>query len=554
MRKILLLIFILFICGLLVSCDPKLPVIDDPDPVAPTLEVTNNMFGSELTFSGDIHKERKYIYNFNNDFVDDHYKNYYEIFVGSFNDSNGDGLGDLKGIEQKLDYLQELGVTGLWLTPINPSPSYHKYNVTNYCDVDPSFGTIADFDSLVASAESRNIKIILDLVLNHTSNNHPWFQTGMNAFKAGSTSKYSTYYNFSNSKLGPNYVLTNGVYYEAVFGSNMPDLNWDSQDMKDDIELVLKFWLNHGAYGFRLDATSHYFSSHSLNVNVLNWIKATAKKYKNDAYIVGEAWESTGLLETNYYKSKTDSFFNFEYASLIPNIVTDPNPKANNFYNNYFSFLSRITNTATGNNNDAKDALFLSNHDTNRSANSLWTNIYLIKFAASVYLMMPSIPYIYYGEEVGMITNSGNKKDENKRRPFPWSNDKSKNTNGPMGMDNYKEYFPALDIQIKATNANLIYGCYQRLLGIKNQNKEISRGTPNIITSTIANILTLSYTYNGETIYLVYNFNRTPKTIARNELGFVYNDIRGYMASTSEDFFFQNNNITFPALSLLVLK
>ena len=179
--------------------------------------------------------------------------NWYEIFVYSFADGNGDRIGDFVGLKEKLPYLQSLHVDGIWLMPIHPSPSYHKYDVTDYCAIDPQYGTMEDFQAFLEAAHDAGIRVILDLVVNHTSSEHPWFQ----AARASADSPYRAYYNFSDTpKTGYN-ALPDGTYFESRFVSTMPDLNLDNPQVRAEIEEIMRFWLEMGVDGFREDVITY---------------------------------------------------------------------------------------------------------------------------------------------------------------------------------------------------------------------------------------------------------------------------------------------------------
>src|SRR6266496_178176 len=193
---------------------------------------------------------------------------FYEIFVRSFRDSNGDGIGDFNGITEKLDYLKGLGVRGIWLMPINPSPSYHGYDVTDYQAVNPDYGTLDDFKHLLSEAHKRGIKVIMDLVLNHTSAKHPWFQS---ALQPGS--QYHDWYVWKDQDpgtLGPWgaqtwYKASNGQYYYAIFWDQMPDLNYDNPAVREEAKKIASFWLKDiGIDGFRLDAVRYLVEDQKL--------------------------------------------------------------------------------------------------------------------------------------------------------------------------------------------------------------------------------------------------------------------------------------------------
>ena len=163
----------------------------------------------------------------------------YEIFVRSFQDSDGDGIGDFNGITRRLDYLRALGVTALWLMPIHPSPSYHGYDVKDYYAVNPDYGTMDDFKNLLAEARRRGIRVILDLVVNHSSSQHPFFQAALDP-----SSPYRDYYVWSETEAGHGWHKTEHGYYYGLFWREMPDLNVTNPDVTAEIKQVVRFWQN----------------------------------------------------------------------------------------------------------------------------------------------------------------------------------------------------------------------------------------------------------------------------------------------------------------------
>jgi len=335
---------------------------------------------------------------------------FYEIFVRSFNDSNSDGIGDFNGITQKLDYLQSLGVNGIWLMPIHPSPSYHGYDVLNYYAVNPQYGTMADFKDLVAKAHKRGIRIIIDLVINHTSSRHPFFASANNS----PDSKYRDWYVFSDIDLGNQWHEGNGGYYYGFFQGGMPDLNYRNPEVTAQMEDVTRFWLEDiGVDGFRIDAAKHLIEEGDKIENTgatHEWFKAYYTFYKSvdeQAYTVGEVYGAGAFLATKY-TGQLDHIFNFELASGFVNSV---NGESNTGINGAWNFtLKDIT--------DGDYATFLTNHDQNRVMTVLNGNESKAKLAAVMLLTAPGTPFIYYGEEIGM---QGKKPDEDIRLPMPWS-------------------------------------------------------------------------------------------------------------------------------------
>lgn len=242
--------------------------------------------------------------------IDDKYDNYYEVFVYSYCDSDGDGIGDFNGLTSKLDYIRDMGYTGIWLMPVNPSPSYHGYDVTDYYGVNPKYGTLEDYKNLLDEAHGRDIKIIMDLVVNHTSSQHPWFRSGLSAAQGkGGDAKYHDWYTFTNKKpTNGSYSEEGGVWYEANFDKGMPDLNLKNESLRGEIENIIKFWLETGVDGFRLDGCKYYCPLSNDSIEFCSWIQTTAEKYKEDVYIVGEMWAGRNEIK-QYYTSGVDSFF-----------------------------------------------------------------------------------------------------------------------------------------------------------------------------------------------------------------------------------------------------
>ena len=438
--------------------------------------------------------------------VADAYRNYYEIFVGSFYDSNGDGVGDLAGVTDKLSYIRDdLGADGIWLTPISPSPSYHKYDVTDFEGIDPAFGTMADFEKLTAAAHEKGIRVLLDLVVQHTSSQHPWFQKAVAALEAGTPSPYIDYYRFARSPQ-PGYVQygSSDIYYSAVFSPDMPDLNLDDPAVRTEIAGIVKFWLGKGADGFRLDATTSYYPrDQAAGVAFIDWLTKTSRAVDPDAYVVGEAWTDASTL-TSYYASGAD-FFNYPFALVDGTINADIRSKNGTALAAATQKWNETIHTA---NPDAMDAPFISNHDNPRPAGYLLRKLPAEKLTAATYLLMPGSPFLYYGEEIGML---GAGSDPDKRMPMAWS---AKNRTGatkpPPGGTYDESAVVPVDTQLKDPDSLLSF--YHDVLALKAKHPGIARGTYTALQAGDASVLAFSDTYRGTTVDVFENLDTAAHT------------------------------------------
>src|SRR6185437_16153085 len=333
---------------------------------------------------------------------------YYEIFVRSFADSNGDGIGDLNGITAKLDYLKWLGVSGLWLTPIHPSPTYHGYDVTNYFAVNPQFGTMADLHRLLRQAHARGIKVLIDLVLNHTSDRNPWFERALDP-----KSPYHGWYTWAGkgtdlsalSALGsPAWHRREGEYYLGDFSAEMPDLNYDNPAVRQEMFKVGRFWLAQGVDGFRLDATTQIYIDFKSDVGNPRAVKKNIAWWRqyHDAlrasdpsvFLLGEVPARTEAQAAPYYAA-LNSVFDFPLAQvLVAAAASETSPNLGSYVRNAWR---RFRHYARG---SVVDSPFIGNHDRNRVIDQLHGNMSHMRMAAAMLLTMPGNPFVYYGEEI----------------------------------------------------------------------------------------------------------------------------------------------------------
>lgn len=468
--------------------------------------------------------------------MNDNYGTYYEVFLYSYYDSNGDGIGDINGLIDKLDYLNDgdpktttdLGVNGIWLMPIMPSDSYHKYDVKDYYNIDPQYGTLDDFKRLIAECNKRGIKVILDLVLNHTSIQNPWFQSAVKSLGIAPCGQkkcthkelcrehnpYVGYYNFiegGSSKKNYHSTGTGDWYYEGEFSRNMPDLNLENKALRKDIEDIMSYWLAMGVHGFRLDAALHYFSEDTgKNNEVLSWLNTFVKNKKKDNYIVAEVWTNLSQY-SQYYKSGIDSVFDFDFATEAGIIAKTVNRRATSSPGIYFAqALKQVQDSIKKYNPNGIDAPFFTNHDTARAYGYFAGSLDKLKLAAGMNLTMTGNAFVYYGEEIGM---TGSRKDEDKRAPMYWSDtDSAGMTKGPAGMD--EPSYPLGSAEEQAKDNASLYNYYKKAIALRNAIPGIARGEVEVVSSvTDKDVTAVTKTYNGSRILLLYNFSQEAKQI-----------------------------------------
>ena len=415
--------------------------------------------------------------------IDDNYRTFYEIFVYSFCDSDGDGIGDLQGVISKLDYLQELGIQGIWLMPIHPSTSYHKYNVSDYYAIDPAYGTMEDFDALISECEKRDIHLIIDLVLNHSGSEHPWFKEAysyLQSLPVGAEPnvaecKYLDYYFFQKKAAG-GYCEVTGTewYYEARFNYDMPDLNLASEAVREEIRAIMEFWLNKGVAGFRLDAAKEFYSGGvEQNIEVLSFLQQTAEAIKPDVYMVAEVWEGYATI-ARYYESGINSIFDFEFGDSTGRIVKALRGAGqSSVVSKYAPALEGANEKYAAGNPDYINAPFLSNHDVGRIAGFVMRDPGKTKLAGAMNLFMSGSAFIYYGEEIGMV-GSGN--DPSKRAPMYWNAARDNGTTELPPECELPDEYPFGSLEEQVNDDASVYNYYRQAIAIRNAMPVISHG------------------------------------------------------------------------------
>ncbi|TYZ09658.1 T9SS type A sorting domain-containing protein [Hymenobacter lutimineralis] len=438
---------------------------------------------------------------------------FYEVFVRSFYDSNGDGKGDFKGLTAKLDYLNDgnpnttsdLGITGIWLMPMMESPSYHGYDVTNYKATEPDYGTMAEFEEFLAAAHARGIKVIIDLVLNHSSREHPWFTQAA----ASATSPYRDWYRWSATNPGYQgpwgqtvWHPRNSAYYYGLFWDGMPDLNWSNAELKTAMWDASRFWLNKGVDGYRLDAVKYLdedgqqMEDTPETFGLLEEFHDVVKEANPDAFTVGEAWSSTRAVVPYVVNDRLDACFEFDLSSAILNGLNTGSAAT------LKTQLQLIDQSYP----KLQYATFLSNHDQERVLETLRGDMPRMKQAAALYLTMPGVPFLYYGEEVGML---GTGVDENKRKPMQWTagSNGGFTTGSPWrGLNsNYAQY----NVATMQADATSLLSHYKQLIGLRNTHETLRKGYILPTTTSATSLLGYVRVYEQEAVLVLANLGST---------------------------------------------
>ncbi len=434
---------------------------------------------------------------------------FYEIFVRSFYDSNGDGIGDFNGITEKLDYLNDgdpataddLGVTGIWLMPIFPSPSYHGYDVTDYYGVNPQYGTMEDFKKLLEEADKRGIRVIIDLVINHTSDQHPWFRDA----KRDKNSKYRDWYIWSETDLGYKgpwnqrvwHSSTTGFYY-GIFTSNMPDLNFNNRKVTKEIENIIDFWLTDiGVDGFRMDAIKHLIEEDKVQENTAStheWLQEkfypAYKSANPEALAVGELFGNDMNSIGKYVNNQQfDMAFNFQLANAF---ISSANSRSASYASRALELSEKILD-------GPQYAPFLTNHDQNRVM-SVLDDVGKAKLAAVMLLTSPGVPFLYYGEEIGM---KGVKPDEDIRLPMQWTGDSpsagfsSAEPWRPAAQD-----YPQVNVANQTDDPDSLLSLYRDLIHLRNDRASLRTGHALVIETNNPSVYAL-LRYNDDEVFLV---------------------------------------------------
>jgi alpha-amylase len=445
---------------------------------------------------------------------------YYEIFVRSFADSNSDGIGDLNGITQNLDYLANLGVTALWLMPINPSPSYHGYSVTDYYDIESDYGTLEDLQNLVDAAKAQDIKIVLDLVINHTSDQHPWFISAQSSL----SSPYRDYY-----------IWTNETAFESFVGG-MKDLNFNNPAVVQEVKNIMDFYMEMGVHGFRLDAAKHLLEGINAPLDnallILEFNNYMEQNYP-DSIIISEVFDLNYQLFADYYIG-SDSVFNFDVANQIWQKVGVGSSRyllAKNIKKTYTAFREINPNFV--------DSPFIGNHDLDRIASMSGFSTYdtraKIELAARIALTLPGSPFIYYGDEIGMkgyryeganIPGYGVVYDEYRRQPFLWGDNEKQTTWLPSDGSNTA----TVSLSDQQQDTDSLFNAYKEIIAIRKNNPALMYGNyfePFVDNDSDIQGYVRLYTHEDITqaVLVLHNLSSDAITMTLDYLTILYGDL-----------------------------
>ena len=489
--------------------------------------------------------------------VDDNARVFYEIFVGSFSDSDGDGTGDLRGIINRMDYLNDgdpnsgksLGVEGIWLTPIFASPSYHKYDVSDYYKIDPKFGTMEDLQELIELCHERNVKLILDLVLNHTGSLNKWFSDFIIAHRQNLTDSdaydfYSWHGPNDSGLAGHRYVQISGTqdYYECNFDNAMPELNYDSPAVRQAVLDVARYYIDMGVDGFRFDAAKYiYFGDNRASAEFWDWYLDELRAIKPDLYTVAEVWDSDGVTDIYYPASSCFDFTTAQAEGLIASTAKGGN--AGDYAAYVDSYLERVETL----NPDALFVPFIANHDTDRAAGFLTVTSGQMKVAANLLILGPGSPFLYYGEELGMKgSRGGANTDANRRLAMVWNDGDT--VENPSGSTYSSQIEQGAAEQI--ADKDSLYTYYKELIMIRRANPEIARGEYEAYSVPGSKVGGFFAVYDGSTVLVLHNTTLSAATVDLSGLG--VSELRAVIGV--EDASLDGTTLTLGAQTSVVLR
>jgi glycosidase len=493
----------------------------------------------------------------------------YEIFVMSFADGDGNGKGDFKGLTAKLDYLQDLGVNGIWLMPIMPSDTYHKYHVTDYKNIDPDYGTLGDFKTFVDEAHKRNIKIITDFVINHTGNLHPWFLEA----QKGKDNPYRDYYVWADKDSIRNDLFKKEVSYDsdnirkwhAVNGDSLsehyygyfnglcPDLNLDNPKVKEEILDIARFWLRDVKVdGFRMDAARHIFMDERAEDNHQFWVwfRTEMEKIKPDVYLVGEVWSDSKTVAP--YLKGLPSLFNFDLGYAITNVASSGMDTIGlvKKYKDIRDYYRSITT-------EYLDATFIKNHDQTRLLTELKGDQNKARMAASLLLTLPGTPYLYYGEEIGMM---GDKlktyedffgPDAYVREPFIWDVDRLDPLQTSWEKSEFSTDKTVVPARIQSEDPSSLLNFYKKLIHYRNSSLPLTQGEIDYSGINALELVSFRRMFEGKQELVIHNVSDVEVTTNLEGENQKFDNVS---YTTTDNYKLVGGELKLPAHSTIILK
>ena len=485
----------------------------------------------------------------------------YEIYPRSFQDSDGDGIGDINGITSRLDYLKDLGIDAIWITPMYPSPGVdYGYDISNYTAIDPEYGTMADFDHLVAEAKKRDMRVIMDYVINHTSDQNEWFKES----RSSRTNPKRDWYIWRDGK-GPGkppnnwqswfghsawtYDTKTGQYYYHYFYTQQPDLNWRNPEVHKAMDGVLDFWMQHGVSGFRIDAVSRLFEDPKLhddpylpgfNVygdrniehkytdnlpevhDVLKELRQVVGKYPGDPVLITEADEPNIAELTKMYGNGDEVQLPMDFQVADLNKLSAPE-------------FRRLFNEVENNTAHGQPEYFFSNHDQRRQWDRYGDGVHndqIAKLMATLLLTMRGTPQMYYGEELGMRTTDPariedvhdpigklgwpkEKGRDGERTPMQW--DSSKEAGFTTAAKTWLPIPPSAssdNVAAEKDDPNSIFNAYKLLLALRKSEPALRDGSYQAVNEDDPNVFAYLRKSKGSTILVALNMSGEARTIS----------------------------------------
>jgi len=439
----------------------------------------------------------------------------YEVFVRSFYDSDGDGIGDLRGLTSRLDYINDgnpsstksLGANCIWLMPIDKSASYHGYDVTDYYHVDPHYGTDDDFRNLVREAHRRGIHVIVDFVPNHSSSEHPFFQDALH----NPASPYRSWYRWSSTKplqTGPwgqeiwHKSPVRDEYYYGLFWGGMPDLNYETPAVVQEMLKVTQYWLKEmHADGFRFDAVPYLIEDgtvlqHAAGTHgILRQFGKSIRAASPESFTIGEMSDESPQIMATYYPDQLDAYFAFAVAFATVDAARNGNAAR---------FIKAVSD-ANATFPAGRWSPFLTNHDHVRVMTQLGGDAAKARVAASAMLMLPGLPFVYYGEEIGM---RGDKPDEMIRNPMQWSSGPNGGFTSGVPWEGLQPDWMTKNVAAQEGDAGSLLNHYRRLIRLRNSHSALNRGMLTMVATNDAGGTIASWLRSDgeERVLVVVNF------------------------------------------------